>query len=240
MAPSGTFRSAFWTEWKRVIPPATICWVQSNECATHSSFQVWIRFLGSTVIILASGIAFTNCREMVADSNFLPANIQTMAIRRDFLLKNGLEQVPGGIGEDSLLCNQMMFAARRIEVVPVKVQIYYAERGDSIVNSVTPRFFDKHLLTEVARVKWIVPAGLMDPYIKNRYATYVTRWYFDKLRHADPELAADCARKLYEILKLYDGYYKGGCKEIDAFLAKCRAGDFHGAYELTTSMKNKD
>ena len=185
----------------------------------------------------AGGVAFTNCREMVVASNFLPANIQTMAIRRDFLLKNGLEQVPGGIGEDSLLCNQMMFAARRIEVVPVKVQIYYAERGDSIVNSVTPRFFDKHKLTEVARVKWMVPAGLMEDYVKNRYAPYVTGWYFDKLGHANPELADECARKLFDILKLYDGYYRGGCEEIDAFLAKCRAGDFHGAYEVVVAMR---
>ncbi len=185
----------------------------------------------------AGGVAFTNCREMVVASNFLPANIQTMAIRRDFLLKNGLEQVPGGIGEDSLLCNQMMFAARRIEVVPVKVQIYYAERGDSIVNSVAPRFFDKHKLTEVARVKWIVPAGLMGDYVKNRFAPYVTGWYFDKLRHADPELADECAQKLFDILKLYDGYYKGGCEAIDTFLAKCRMGEFHGAYEAVLSMK---
>ncbi|MBQ6008757.1 MAG: methyltransferase domain-containing protein [Kiritimatiellae bacterium] len=187
----------------------------------------------------ARGVSFTNCRKMVAASNFLPANIQTMAIRRDFLLENGLEQVPGGIGEDSLLCNQMMFAARRIEVVPVKVQIYYAERGDSIVNSVTTKFFDKHMLTEVARVKWIVPAGLMKDYVKNRYATYVTGWYFEKLRHADPELADECAHKLFDILKLYDGYYKGGCEAIDTFLAKCRAGDFHGAYEAVVEMKKK-
>ncbi len=185
----------------------------------------------------AGGVSFTNCRETVTASNFLPANIQTMAIRRDFLEKNGLEQVPGGIGEDSLLCNQMMFAARRIEVVPVKVQIYYAERGDSIVNSVAPRFFEKHMLTEVARVKWLVPAGLMKDYIGKRYAEYVTGWYFRKLSHANPALADECARKLFDILKLYDEFYKGGNEAIDAFLGKCRAGDFHGAYEAVLAMK---
>ena len=187
----------------------------------------------------AGDVSFTNCKEMVALSNFLPANIQTMAIRREFLLQHGLEQVPGGIGEDSLLCNQMMFAARRIEVVPAKVQIYYAERGDSIVNSVAPKFFDKHLLTEVERVKWMIPAGLMKDYVDNRYNTYVTGWYFDKLRHAHPELAAACASRLYDILKLYDGHYQGGCQEIDAFLDKCRKGDFQGAYEAVLAVKKR-
>ena len=182
---------------------------------------------------------FTDCKKMVRESNFLPVNIQTMAIRRDFLLENGLEQVPGGIGEDSFMCNQMMFAAHRIEIVPAKVQIYYAERGDSIVNSVTPRFFDKHMLTEVVRIKWLAAEGLMEDYVKRRYERYVTGWYFDKLRHANPDLADECARKLFDILKLYDGSYSGGCKDIDAFLAKCRDGDFRGAYEAVVEMKKK-
>lgn len=193
----------------------------------------------STLKRYAGGIVFTDCKKMLTESNFLPVNIQTMAIRRDFLLENGLEQVPGGIGEDSLMCNQMMFAARRIEVVPVKVQIYYAERGDSIVNSVTPRFFDKHMLTEVARIKWLVSSGLMEEYVKRRYERYVTGWYFDKLRHANPDLADECARKLFDILKLYDENYSGGYEGIDAFLAKCRAGDFHGAYEGVLAMKKQ-
>ena len=187
----------------------------------------------------AGGDVFTDCKKMVTESNFLPVNIQTMAIRRDFLLENGLEQVPGGIGEDSLMCNQMMFAAHRIEIVPAKVQIYYAERGDSIVNSVTPRFFDKHMLTEVVRIKWLASEGLMEDYVKRRYERYVTGWYFDKLRHANPDLADECARKLFDILKLYDGSYSGGCKDIDVFLAKCRDGDFRGAYEAVVEMKKK-
>ncbi len=185
----------------------------------------------------AGGNSFSNCREVTVASEFLPANIQTMAIRRDFLLKHGLEQVPGGIGEDSLLCNQMMFAARRVDIMPLQVQIYYAERGDSIVNSVSPRFFDKHMLTEVARVKWMLSAGLMKDYVAIRFNTYVTGWYFAKLRHADPAHADECARKLHDILKLYDGHYQGGCPEIDAFLAKCRAGDFQGAYETVCGLR---
>ena len=187
----------------------------------------------------AGGTSLTNGREAVVSSGFLPVNIQAMAIRRSFLLENGLEQVPGGIGEDSLLSNQMMFAARRFEALPVKAQIYYAERGDSIVNSVTPKFFDKHMLTEVARVKWLVAVGLMEAYAANRLAAYVVRWYFDRLRHADPALADACAQRLFDILKLYDGFYKGGTEAVDAFLDKCRAGDFHGAYEGVLAMKKQ-
>ena len=44
-------------------------------------------------------------------------------------------------------------------------------------------------------------------------------------------------QKLIDILKLYDEFYKGGNEAIDAFLAKCHAGDFHGAYEAMLSMK---
>ena len=57
MAPSGTLRRAFCTEWKRVRPPATRVCGQWKEWTAQRSFQVWKWARGRTVRTLRSGSA---------------------------------------------------------------------------------------------------------------------------------------------------------------------------------------
>ena len=177
-----------------------------------------------------NNVVVTDGRKVLSATSFLAANIQTMVIRKAFIQKNNLTQVVGGIGEDSQFSNEMMLACDRLKVVPVKVQVYYAERGNSIVNAVKENFFIKHSRTEEVRVSWLNQNNLMANYMAKRFAEYVTLWYFNKLKAALPQDGSACARRLYGILALYKGHYNGGNQAIDTFMALCEKSDFTAAY----------
>ena len=178
-----------------------------------------------------NNVLVTDGRKVLVNTTFLPANIQTMVIRKSFLMENALEQVVGGIGEDSLLCNQMMLLAKKLKVYPVKVQIYYAERGDSIVNAVSENFFIKHDRTEVVRVKWLRETGLLDDYMRKRFTGYVTGWYFQKLASVMPENRGACCRKLLETLNLYDNPNPNGDSRIREFIDLTHKGEYEQLFE---------
>ena len=177
-----------------------------------------------------NNVVVTDGRKVLSATSFLAPNIQTMVISKAFIQKNNLTQVVGGIGEDSQFSNEVMLACNRLKVVPVKVQIYYAERGDSLVNAIKENFFVKHRRTEEVRVKWLKGNNLMTDYVAKRFESYVTLWYFDKLRAALPQESIACARCLYGILSLYRDYYHGGNQRIDKFLDLCGSNDFSSAY----------
>ena len=171
-----------------------------------------------------NNVLVTDGRKVLAATKFIPANIQTMVIRKAFLEKHNLEQVVGGIGEDSHLCNQMMLLAKRFKVFPVRVQIYYAERSDSIVNAISENFFIKHKRTEIDRVKWLRASGLFDVYMARRFAEYVKGWYFQKLNSVAPENRESCCRKLLEILLLFGKGNPSGDPKIGKFIELVQAG----------------
>lgn len=175
-------------------------------------------------------------KDALVKSSFMSANIQTMVIRKAFLVENRLTQVVGGTGEDSLFCQQMMAAAGKMKSIPVVAQIYYAERGDSIVNSIGESFFDKHLITERSRVKWLRSSGLFNEYLLKRFATYVIGWYFKKLGMVAPENREACCRKLMEILSLYGPGNPSGNQKIGKFIDAVSEGNFAALFGTTIPL----
>ena len=169
-------------------------------------------------------------RDLLKRTSFVPANIQGMVIRKSFIQENGLSQVVGGAGQDSLLCQQMFACAGTIAFTQDMIQIYFAEREFSIVNSIGPKFYAKFALTEQARLAWLKSAGLVDEYMTLRFAEYTVGWYFKKLSTLDPDKSEDAARALFDLLRIYADVYDWRNCAIDKFLVSCAAGAWRDAW----------
>ena len=186
-------------------------------------YRNWIG-KGESVKVVRGG------RDLLNRISFVPANIQTMTIRKDFVKSHGLHQVVGGAGQDSLFCQQMFAEAGAIAFTPATVQIYFAEREFSIVNSVGPKFYAKYALTERARVDWLKSSGLVDDYMSRRFVTYIVGWYFKKLASLDREKSEDATRALFKLLRIYADVYDWRDYAIDKFLVSCAAGAWAEAW----------
>ena len=171
-------------------------------------------------------------RDLLRRTSFIPANIQTMIIRKSFLQGSGLSQVVGGAGQDSLLCQQMLACAGTIAVTPHTVQIYFAERETSIVNSIGPKFYVKYALTEQARVNWLKSTGLLDDYMSLRFVQYTVGWYFKKLSSLEREKSEDATRSLFSLLRIYADIYDWSDYAIDRFLVFCASGAWRDAWTV--------
>ncbi len=181
-----------------------------------------------------SGGVVRGGRDFLNRTSFLPANIQGMVIRKSFIQDLGLSQVVGGAGQDSLFCQQMFASAGAIAFTPHTVQIYFAEREFSIVNSIGPRFYVKYALTEQARLEWLKSAGLVDDYMSRRFVTYTVGWYFKKLSSLEREKSEDATRALFRLLRIYADVYDWRDYAIDRFLVFCASGAWRDAWTAAT------
>ncbi len=164
----------------------------------------------------------------------VPVRLQSMVIRRSFLLDNNLTQVVGAIGEDTLFSWQAAKAAQRICAVDTITHVYYANTAGSVTNQVLPSFFQKLLLLQRYKVDWLVRNDLMETYMDSRHNNYCKAWIFKKLSQAsDVEL---CCRLVEKILRYYDEYYHNTSEEMNRFLDHCRQGRYDDAAEYVAGL----
>ena len=176
-----------------------------------------------------------DCNKLQRDTALATVNIQVAMTRRSFMLDNHLEEVVGGAGEDTFVYQQMLDKAKVIVRVPILVEIYYADREGSVVNDLTERFFNKYYLTETEKCKWFAQAGLMDVYVAKRFGSYIKSWHFDALSHVAESQREICTKRLYDIIRLYEPYYRGGDTKLDAFIAACKKGSWMEAYSAAVA-----
>lgn len=158
-------------------------------------------------------------KEFLAKIAFTPMNIQSMIIKRDIIVNNNLKQIVGAIGEDSMMSWQLMLAADRILALDIPVCIYYAEREGSVVNSIGSSFFEKHLVLEPYRIKWLQNQGLLDAYMESRFNSYFNNWTLKKLNCECRKDEFDACRKVVmDIFALYKDYYNGKDDSINKFI----------------------
>ncbi len=144
-----------------------------------------------------------NPLERLIDSRFMPRSIQASVIRRDFLLSNKIENVVGAIGQDSLFFMEMMMNARAFIYLDTPIHVYYAERGGSAVNSISPRFFEKSLLLEERQVEVLRDHGLLEDYKQMRLEHFMDNWYLKKLALVADDEAGRCKEIIERIKTLY-------------------------------------
>ena len=141
--------------------------------------------------------------KLLVQNSFLPHSIQACLFRRTFLTENEITNPVGALGQDSLFFQTAMLAADSAYYINSPVHMYYAERSDSEVNTVTPDFFRKFLLLETEQVKQYKKYKIYEEYIKNRLDYFIINWYLEKYSNVRPEEKEECADIIEEILTLY-------------------------------------
>lgn len=134
---------------------------------------------------------------------FYPMSIQAMVINTDWLRSLGLEQPVGALGQDSFFFQQVVHAARKIEVLAQPVHIYYGSVQGSVVNTVGPGFFRKYLPLEAARAAWLQETGQLEDYKKTRAQSAMQHWYLSKLKLADGESYEECLSLVRQLASFY-------------------------------------
>lgn len=144
-----------------------------------------------------------NPREYLLEHNFKVQSIQTMVIKKSFLQENGLAQVIGAVGQDSLFFQEMFLRAERVALVDLTIHDYYAAVAGSTVNTITKRYFDKCVIRETARAKAFAREGVLDAYRSSRFEYFFEMWYLVFIRRSRPEDFFDNTAKLYAIIEQY-------------------------------------
>ena len=170
-----------------------------------------------------------NKKEFFEGTDFCPMSIQAMVFEKQLVTQNGLEQVVGAVGQDSLFSWQLLYYAKKIKALNLPIHIYYAMTDGSVTNTVGTNYFKKQHLLEVEQIKWLRETALLDTYMNRRFNLFITGWVFKKLAFAQPHDAAQCARLVEESIRLYGSAYKQDDRTINNFLSLCEQKDYEGA-----------
>ncbi|MBR2743519.1 MAG: glycosyltransferase [Clostridia bacterium] len=171
--------------------------------------------------------------ELKSPADFYAVSIQAMAIRRSLVMENGIEQVPGAAGQDTLFCWQILMAAQRIKTIEVPIHIYYAQTSGSVTNTVSRRFFEKLMLLQQPKIDWLKSAGFLEEYMRVRNDVYVNGWIFKRLSSASEPV--ECTRIVWDILKMYAPYYKNTDEIINEFSRLCGEEKYEEAFNFVSA-----
>lgn len=136
-------------------------------------------------------------------TSFRPASIESMVARTDWLKGLGLTQPEGATGQDTLFFQQLLFHTRAYLAVDRPAYIYYGAVDTSIVNVVTPRYFEKYLIVESARATWLREVGLLQDYVETRLEHFLVTWYLAKLERVATAQRAEAAAIVRRIIGCY-------------------------------------
>lgn len=151
-------------------------------------------------IVSEDGLIPPNALEAIS---FQPMSIQALVARTDWLKSLGLTQPVGAVGQDSYFFQQMLYGARRIGLLDQPVHTYYAATANSTVNSIGPRFFQKYLPLERARVAWLHESSLFDAYCELRLEKFFCGWFLKKLSLVSGRERPECEEIIRELAALY-------------------------------------
>lgn len=142
--------------------------------------------------------------EALQKIGFQPMSIQALVARTSWLRGTGIQQPEGALGQDSLMFQEMLAAARKIAVTTTVIHVYYGAVSTSVVNTLRPKFYRKYLPLERARISWLEREGLMESYRETRLLPYFEGWYLKKYnRNVRPEDRPESQELIRELAAMY-------------------------------------
>ena len=159
-------------------------------------------------------------------TKFLSPSIQAMVIKRTLIMKNGLQQVVGAAGQDTLMAWQLIQCAEKMNVQNLPIHIYYAQTVGSVTNTVRVGYFKKLLMLQESKVAWLKESGNMSAFMSMRYDFYTVNWIMKKLSLARDEDCVECIKLVKKIHDIYARYYKNTSKEINEFVELCNSKSY--------------
>lgn len=128
---------------------------------------------------------------------------QAAVMETDLLRKNRLEFVTNAVGQDTLFGWEVVLRSGKCAFTDGAFLLYYAERADSITNSLDSRYFDKCMILERKQVSFLSDVGLLDTYKEHHLDQFVRGWYMKKLELVSHSQKERSHQVLSEILRLY-------------------------------------
>ena len=158
------------------------------------------------------------CKNFHQKTMFMSPSIQAMVIQRDLLINNGLQQIVGAAGQDTLLAWQLVHCSKKMRVQNLPIHIYYAQTANSVTNIVRAGYFQKLLLLQKYKANWLVHSGNMDTFMASRYDYYTVHWIMKKLSQTSNEDIIECIDIVKKIHDIYAKYYNNTSKKINRFV----------------------
>lgn len=167
---------------------------------------------------------------VLEQAKYRPTNLSSFAIRTQWLRQQGLEQVPGAAGQDSLFFLQAFCAATSFTSLEQEVYAYHMEVEGSQVNTVTAAYFRRCLIRERAQHQWLDNESLMDSYLRSGFERAFV-WYLKRLSLAAEGQREESAAVLHQIAELYVGdpaQYRWKFPETMAFFRRLGMPSWEG------------
>lgn len=162
---------------------------------------------------------------------FPTISIQAAVMRRGMVLENGFEQVPGAAGQDTLFGWQLLHGARSLRFLDLCVHVYYAATAGSVTNTLNIKYFRKLWLLQEPKLEWLRSAGLLEIFMKSKYAFYTDNLIFKNLARVNAGDGEEAVRIVWDYVQLYAPHFQGSDEMIGRFSALCERGDYSGALD---------
>lgn len=146
-----------------------------------------------------------NPKAELIKNNFKTNSIQACIIKKELITNNNILNPIGAAGQDSFFFQEMMINAKKIYYLDLPIHIYYASRNNSIINTISHKFFDKFFIMEKYQVKKLREYGLLEEYKKRRLGDFFENWYLEKLKLVtDQNEYEKCLKIVNEIGHIYE------------------------------------
>jgi spore maturation protein CgeB len=151
-----------------------------------------------------NNIFVTDTKKVLIDKRFFVQSVQACIFNKNFLINNNIKNVEGTVGEDSLFFLEAFINAKKVQYINKPIHLYYAERNASLVNTISPKFFNKSLILERHQVKKLKSYGLLEQYKEKKFHYFMKNWYGEKLEKVKKEDYEKSLNILKEITSLYN------------------------------------
>lgn len=167
---------------------------------------------------------------LLIKNNFKPQSIQTLVIKKDFVLTNKLEMVIGSAGQDTLFFQELLINANKVKVTDVLVHLYFSAVDNSTVNSINKKYFHKVYLREVETNKRLSRYGLIDEYKKRRFERFFKLWYLKKLVKVIDTDIEESVKIIYDIYSIHKEGLELKDKRVKRFIMLYEKQQFDKLY----------
>lgn len=172
-----------------------------------------------------------NSPDVVRRMKFPTISIQATLIRRALITENGLEQVPGAAGQDTLFCWQLLQSAKSLRFLDITAHIYFAATAGSVTNTITANYFRKLWLLQQPKLEWLQDSGNLEAFMEDKYAYYTDNLIFKNLARIQQGDECEATEIVWNYIQLYAPFFHGKDKMIDCFSELCEREAFPEALE---------
>ena len=144
-----------------------------------------------------------NTKDFLIEKNYRIISTQAFVCKKKLLVNNQINFVENAVGQDTLFAFEILAYSNGGFFTNSAYINYYAERKNSVTNTLTKKFFEKSLILEKEQVTRLKRLGLFEHYKKNKFPPFYEGWYLKKILEIDEIDRSVCLEILDKIKELY-------------------------------------